>query len=399
MHFFYTATTVLILMGIAFMLGRFVSEPDFYYSVVNSINGSDKQKLSEIHVSSEKTGKEDSVDQAGGPSLHETSVSVDGRLVETSTSTSTTSLKEIGRYDDRVRIPINVDDVAHVITLDSRPTLLSVYSQAKDFITTYTPAPDDEQMRNENVYKVTSFLLKSLRQLGVQIFNPNETSVLFVSINSVEFPLTVKSEVDGPNVLYRLMPEAIEALCVEYYAELGVSAATHEDCVKILQTQVAPIVANAHKVPASEFFEVPINFSGIETSSIPVRVNNGLMEVVNAAETFVTNNLKVTDPKIASENVFLLSQFILSTLRSSQQSIITKSIAGELNAHTATIELNETIKLPVTFDISHEEKQARRDAAAAFCIEFSNILALEREKLQKCIDEIVVLTNSVTFLE
>ena len=58
------------------------------------------------------------------------------------------------------------------------------------------------------------------------------------------------------------------------------------------------------------------------------------MSVIDAAEAFVQQELEVTDNSVLAENVFILSQHILSSFRQAQQSIISKNVEkGELNEY------------------------------------------------------------------
>ena len=61
---------------------------------------------------------------------------------------------------------------------------------------------------------------------------------------------------------------------------------------------------------------------------------------------------------------------------------------------------NQTIKLPLEFDLSVEDEGRRKsDAAAAFCIEFSFVMNLEVSNLSECINGIIEKSQKIDFQE
>lgn len=209
---------------------------------------------------------------------------------------------------------------------------------------------------------------------------------------------------------FDIFEEAISALCLEFGEELGIAADTHQQCIETISVQALPIARSPildpndegiHSNEFAEFYDVPIQFEDIDVSIIRVQVNKGIMPILNAAELFVAETIKVTDESIVTRNVFILSQYILSTLRTSKRSIITKSKeTGELIKHTTTVDYNQTIKLPLEFDLSVEDEGRRKsDAAAAFCIEFSFVMNLEVSNLSECINGIIEMSQKIDFQE
>ena len=205
---------------------------------------------------------------------------------------------------------------------------------------------------------------------------------------------------------FDIFEEAIAALCVEFADELGITVETYQDCIETISVQALPIARNPLSNDENlegreyaEYFDVPVHFENTGSSNIRVRVNNGLMAVVNAAELFVHQLVKTSDEAVVTRNVFILSQYILSTLRNSEYSIIRRDKeTGSLTMHTATIDYNATIKLPLEFDMSVDDENLRKsDAAAAFCIEFSLIMNVDAAKLHECIDGVVNLSQKVNF--
>ena len=197
-------------------------------------------------------------------------------------------------------------------------------------------------------------------------------------------------------------------MCMEFADELGITAETHRDCIESISVQALPIArnplpnsgtVNVQGTVYAEYHDVPIRFENIDARSIRVQLNRGLMPILNAAEIFVGEIVPDADENILTRNVFVLSQYILSNLRASNLSIITKhKVSGELSKHTATISYNSTVKLPLEFDLSVEdENQRNSDAAAAFCIEFSLIMNLDASQLRDCIDGVVNISQKIDF--